>query len=412
MEIFKLIGSVMVDTADAEKSIQKTGEKAEGLGSKLADGAKTAGKWAMGLAAGAAAVGTAMIAAAKDTASTADEIDKASQRMKMDAESYQELAYAAQLSGVEMSTLEAAAKKLEGTDMNMDDAIAQIYALETAEERSAKAAELFGDSVAYKMTPLLNASAEDMANMTQEALDLGLVMGNDAVKNGAAMNDMFTKVESSIKMLKNGLLTELMPYVMEILQWVIDNMPKISATVHKVMDALIPIIKPILSGIMSLIQGFTALLDGDITGFVDGILQFLGGLGQAFLTIGQNIFTALWQGLVNVWNQIASWVSDKVNWLIDKLAFWRRGSGEMSGGESHAGGLPLVPYDNYPAMLHRGEAVMTAADTQGLLNAVQQIAENGGNGGTINITVQSVLDGRVIGESVTRYQNNKARAYA
>jgi len=43
---------------------------------------------------------------------------------------------------------------------------------------------------------------------------------------------------------------------------------------------------------------------------------------------------------------------------------------------------------------------------------VEKIAENGGNGAPINITVQSVLDGRVIGETVTRYQNNRARAYA
>ena len=187
MEIFKLIGSIMVDTAEAEKSIQKTGDKAEGLGSKLADGAKTAGKWALGVAGAAAAVGTAMIAAAKDTAETADTIDKASQRMKMDAESYQELAYAAQLSGVEMSTLERAAKKLEGTDLSMDDALDQIYALGTEEERAAKAAELFGESVAYQMTPLLNASAEDMAAMKEEAHSLGLVMGEDAVKNGAGL---------------------------------------------------------------------------------------------------------------------------------------------------------------------------------------------------------------------------------
>lgn len=412
MEIFKLIGSVMVDTADAEKSIQKTGDKAEGLGNKLADGAKTAGKWALGVAGAAAAVGTAMIAAAKDTAETADQIDKASQRMKMDAESYQELAYAAQLSGVEMSTLEKAAKKLEGTDLSMDEALDQIYALGTEEERAAKAAELFGESVAYQMTPLLNASAEDMEAMKQEARDLGLVMGNDVVKDGAALNDMFTKVESSIKMLKNGLLVELMPYVMQILDWVIKNIPKISATVKKVMDALMPIIKPILSGIMSLIEGFTSLLDGDIHGFIDGVLKFLGGLGQAFLNIGRSIFGFLWDGLVSVWNDIANWVADKVNWLIDKLAFWRRGSSEMENGNAHAGGLPYVPYDNYPALLHRGESVMTAADSQGLLAAVQKIAENGGSGGDINITVQSVLDGRVIGESVTRYQTNKARAMA
>ena len=412
MEIFKLIGSIMVDTAEAEKSIQKTGDKAEGLGSKLADGAKTAGKWALGVAGAAAAVGTAMVAAAKDTAATADTIDKASQRMKMDAESYQELAYAAQLSGVEMSTLERAAKKLEGTGLSMDDALEQIYALGTEEERAAKAAELFGESVAYQMTPLLNASAEDMAAMKQEARDLGLVMGEDAVKNGAALNDMFTKVDESLGALKNGLMAEFMPYIMDILQWVIDNVPKIAATVKKVMDMLMPIIKPILNGIMQLVEGFTALLDGDIHGFVDGILGFLGGLGQAFLEIGKTIFRALWDGLVSVWNSIANWVSDKVNWLIDKLAFWRRGSGEMEGGNAHAGGLPYVPYDNYPALLHRGESVMTAADSQGLLEAVKQIAQNSNGGGTFNITVQSVLDGRVIGESVTKYQTQKARAMA
>ena len=43
MEIFKLIGSVMVDTADAEKSISKTSDQAEGLGKKLSNGIKTAG---------------------------------------------------------------------------------------------------------------------------------------------------------------------------------------------------------------------------------------------------------------------------------------------------------------------------------------------------------------------------------
>ena len=120
-------------------------------------------------------------------------------------------------------------------------------------------------------------------------------------------------------------------------------------------------------------------------------------------------FGFLWDGLVSVWNDIANWVSDKVNWLIDKLAFWRRGSSEMDSGNAHAGGLPYVPYDNYPALLHRGESVMTAADSADLLANVKKIAANGGTG-PINITIQSVLDGRIIGESVTSYQRARARA--
>ena len=408
MEIFKLVGSVMVDTADAEKSISKTSDEAEGLGNKLAKGITTAGKWAAGVTAGAIAVGGAMLSAAKNTAAELDVIDKASQRMHITAESYQELAHAAGLSGVEMSTLEKAAKKLEGTDLSLDDAFDQIYSLGTAEERAAKAAELFGESVAYQMTPMLNASAEDMAAMRQEAHDLGLVMGNETVAEGAALNDMFSKVEASIGALKNGLLVELMPYVMQILQWVIDNIPRISKTVSTVMNAIIPIVKPILDGLMKLITGFGKLLDGDISGFFDGLLSFLGGLGSAFMNIGEMLFSALWDGLVSVWNGIATWVSDKVGWLADKLAFWRSGNDEM--GERHAGGLPYVPYDDYPALLHRGETVMTAADSQSLLENVRRIADNGGTG-NIQITVQSVLDGRVIGESVTSYQRSRARAY-
>ena len=439
MEIFKLVGSIMVDTADAEKSISKTSEEAEGFGNKLANGVKTAGKWAAGVAGAAVAVGGAMLKAAKDTASEMDAVDKASQRMKISAESYQELAHAANMSGVEMSTLEKAAKKLEGTGLNLDDALNEIYSLQTAEERAAKAAELFGDSVAYQMTPLLNESAEGMAAMRQEAHDLGLVMSEDAVKNGAALDDMFTKVESSISALKTSLVAEFMPYIMEILDWVTQNIPKITSTVKSVMNAILPIVKPILNAIMdmlpplmnaiekfmnwiipfiepivnsisSLVEGFISLINGDVEGFIDGMINFLTGIASTFFNIGESIFSFLWDGLASVWQSIRDWVVDKVNWLADKLAFWRKGSDSMDG-ESHAGGLPYVPYDNYPAMLHRGETVLTAADSQSLLSNIKKIAEGNGQQGPIYITVQSVLDGRVIGESVTQYQKAQARAY-
>ena len=126
MEIFKLFGSILVDTDQAEKSIQKTDDKALNLGKSLAKGAETAGKFGLTLAGGAAAAGTAMLAVANDTAKTADEIDKASIRMGISAESFQELRYAAEQSGVGIGDLEKAAKKLEGTDMNLDQAMEQI----------------------------------------------------------------------------------------------------------------------------------------------------------------------------------------------------------------------------------------------------------------------------------------------
>lgn len=65
MEIFKLFGSIFVDTKDAEKSISKTEGKAEGFASKLGTGIKTAAKWGTAVAAGAAAAGAGVIALSK-----------------------------------------------------------------------------------------------------------------------------------------------------------------------------------------------------------------------------------------------------------------------------------------------------------------------------------------------------------
>lgn len=419
MELFKLFGSILIDSAEAEKSISKTGQEAETMGSKLSEGIKTAGKWAAGVAAAAVAVGGAMVAAAKDAAGTLDVIDKGAQRMKISTDAYQELAHAADLSGVSMSTLEKAAKKLEGTDINFDEAIEQIYALEDANDRAAKAAELFGESVAYQMTPMLNASAEDMAAMRQEAHDLGLVMGEEAVANGAAMNDMFAKVEGSIDALKTSLITEFMPYVMEILQWVLDNMPQIQETVKSVMDAVWPLVKtvldlimqalpplmdaikrfldwimpylrPVIDAISGVVEGVIALINGDVEGFASSIVNLLTTLGESLLGIGEDMFNYLWQGLKNVWESISGWVGEKVSWLTDKLAFWKRGQSEMETDGSHASGLNYVPYDGYIAELHRGETILTAGQTQRMQQEAAAPAQAANSG---PISIQLTLDG-------------------
>ncbi|MCR1953006.1 phage tail tape measure protein [Clostridium sp. DSM 100503] len=64
MEIFKLFGSILVNNDEANKSISKTDEKAEGLGKRLIGGIGTAVKWggALAAAAGSAAIGLGTVA--------------------------------------------------------------------------------------------------------------------------------------------------------------------------------------------------------------------------------------------------------------------------------------------------------------------------------------------------------------
>lgn len=383
MEIFKLVGSIMVDSAEAQKSISKTGDQADGLGKKLSDGIKTAGKWALGVAGAAAAVGGAMLAAAKSTAENLDVIDKGSIRMGISTKSYQELAHAASLCGVEMSTMERAAKKLEGTGLNMDDALQQIMSITDEEERAAAAADLFGESVAYQMTPLLEAGADGLAAMRQEANDLGLVMSEEAVKGGAALNDSFTKITESVSALKNGIIVDLMPYIQQILDWVITNMPVIQNTIKRVVDAVMPIVKPVLDMLMKFLPDFL------------------------------NLFTSVMNAITPPLNWLVGVISDVLSGVFSLIEKGGSFLGSIFGGGSgskgsHAAGLPTVPYDGYQATLHRGETVLNANDTGKLMDMLNGSA--GGQSAPINITVQNILDGKVIGEYTYAYINRKERA--
>lgn len=70
LSIFSLMGSIFVDSSEAENSISKTEEKANKLSESFISGISTVGKWAAGFATAAAsaalAVGTAAISVAND----------------------------------------------------------------------------------------------------------------------------------------------------------------------------------------------------------------------------------------------------------------------------------------------------------------------------------------------------------
>ena len=104
--LFKLVGEVFVDTQNADKNLQKTGENAEKTGKSFTKAIGNVGKFVAGATAGAVAVGTAILGMTNKVSQQMDVVDKASQRMKISAESYQELAYASERCGVEMGVLE------------------------------------------------------------------------------------------------------------------------------------------------------------------------------------------------------------------------------------------------------------------------------------------------------------------
>ena len=67
LEIFRLVGSVFVDTDKANKSLKKTEKGAEGVGKKFLSVVAAAGKFAVGVVGAATAAGGAIVALAENT---------------------------------------------------------------------------------------------------------------------------------------------------------------------------------------------------------------------------------------------------------------------------------------------------------------------------------------------------------
>lgn len=316
LEIFKLVGSIFVDTDKANESLQKTDKKA----TSVAEGLGKAGQVAAGAAAaiGTAIIGTgtALVGMANDAAAAADEIDKASIRMNVSTDAYQELAYAAGQSGVEMATLEGAAKKLEGTDLNFDDAINQIMSLGTAEERSAMAADLFGEKIAYNLSPLIEQSGEDFDGLRNRAHELGLVMSETAVKTGVEYGDLSSDLKKSFEMLKTNLGSALFPVLNSVIKKLIEFMP----TLQEMGERLGPIASDFIEKLIPPLADMSAELLPIILDAVGEIIPLLAEITDQIVPVLVDVLKTLMPIAVQIVKDVLPVVLDLIKLLTPILA--------------------------------------------------------------------------------------------
>lgn len=359
MDIFKLVGSVFVDTDEANKSLSKTDEKAQGLGATMANAGKTVGKAALAIGAAAVGAGTAMVGMANNAAQAADEVDKGSLRMGVSTDYFQQLRYAAGQCGVEMNTMEAAAKKLEGTDLNMETAMQQIMSLTTEEERSAAAAELFGDKLAYQLSPILAGSGEDFQGLMDRANELGIVMSEDSVAAGVTLGDTMSDVQQSFQAVVAEVGVQVMPIIQQLLDWVLEHMPEIQdfiskamtvaqevfqkvgeiiawlaekfdqywpqikETVKTVVDAIKNIWETVLKPVVTQVWTFVKdMWERSLKPIFTGVVQFFKGIFSGDIK-------GAFQGLVNVikgiWNGLVEIIKRPVNVIIGVINGFIRG---------------------------------------------------------------------------------------
>lgn len=283
MSIFTLMGSVLVDSSEANKSISKTEKNAESLGSKLGKGIKTAAVWGAGLVAAAGAAAAGITALVSKTSEYADEVDKLSERTGIGVEELQKWKYAASQSGADISVLETGIKKLSGTmddaingnktatdsfkklgisvddlknksqEQIFDDIMASLADMEAGAERNALGNDLLGKSYT-ELLPLLNAGSEGMDELKERAAELGLVMSEDAVDAGVKLGDTWADVKSTFGALLMQIGGRFMPVLQTMLDWVMEHMPEIQSGFQIAFDVIGVIIDTGVGWIKNIIE--------------------------------------------------------------------------------------------------------------------------------------------------------------
>lgn len=265
MEIFKLFGSVFVDTEKANKSLDDTDKKAQGTGKNIGALIGTAAKVGAGVAAGVAAGATALFGLATQAADATSEIKDMADRAGTSAEHFQKLKYAAEMSGMSVEGLEKAMIKQQkafadanegakvqsaayerlGIDIQkvgssseaFDLVIAKLAGMTNETERNALANDIFGKSYA-DLTPLFNEGADGVEALKQKAVDLGLVMSNDAVAAGEEFGDNLETLKQSFGIIATKIGVEVLPIMQGLVDFLMDHMPQIQAVTSKAFDII------------------------------------------------------------------------------------------------------------------------------------------------------------------------------
>lgn len=318
----------VADVGDAAREAGEKAEKASGgwtvLKGTLADLAASAIKTA------ASAISDTAQEMITGAAEYGDTIDKMSQKMGMSSDAYQEWDFVLQHCGASIESLKPAMKTLATAAESGSDAFAQlgisqeqiagmsqeqlfdatIAGLQNVTDETQRtylAGKLLGRG-ATELGPLLNTSADDVADMRAQVHDLGGVMGSDAVKAAAAYQDSLQNMQYAFSGLKNNISGELLPTLTLIMDGVTKMLTgggdevaaavgdlvvslsgQLTAQAPRMMSVALTFIAALVTGLLSALPDLTGTSVELVGALLLGIAEQLPGIIVAAATAVQGI---------------------------------------------------------------------------------------------------------------------------
>jgi phage-related protein len=164
-------------------------------------------------------------------------------------------------------------------------------------------------------------------------------------------------------------------FIFALTDGLIDALPKL---IEKMPEIIVKIVKAIIDNLPKIIlagvQLILKLIEGivkSIPDIIKAILQLISDLITTFKNtdwakVGKDLIDEIWSGLKQSWTNVKTWFTDAWDSLFGNRSVDVNAKVNDNRGinGSHANGLSYVPYDGYIAELHRGERVLTAAETR------------------------------------------------
>lgn len=316
----------------------------------------TGGKAAIAIGA-VVAVGAAASKAAKamwdlgvDTMRAGDQIAKTSRQLGIDAEAYQEFAYAVGLGGASEKDFEAALRQLnkemeaaqsgnrrasdafralgvsmdEVRSMNVEemfvrlsDALSQV---DDAAARTRTTMTLFGEGGTKVATAIAGGSAE-LERLRKEARDAGYVLASDSLKKAEEANDNFTRAQLQLRGVARQLGVEVMPVVNDVLV-------EFVRLIRDNREDLAEFAKILGSGFST-----AAVVAAKAVGVVNAAVEIFGEGLKFWQNLFADVLTFTTDGILwasgslrDFLDKVPGWVTSALDAVRDKLETWFTGA--------------------------------------------------------------------------------------
>ena len=379
--------NILGDGSKLKGELDKSGKNVSSFSEKVGKIGKIA------TVAGAAVTG-AFAAIILKTAQAGDQFDKMSLRTGVAVEDLSALAYAADISGTDIGTLEKGLKgltkvmddasmgigegmeafelldiavmdsegKLRSTVDVLKEAATKISAIEDPTKQAALAMDLFGARAGPQLLPLLKAGEGGIEDLMNRAKELGITMSTEAATKAAEFTDRMTDLKGSLagagRTIGDTLIPAIIPMIEKVTEiigkvvaWTKEN-PELVATITKV-AAVVGVAAAVGGPILMLVSAFSAiapaialigtvatgpigLLIIAVTAIIavwknwDTIVEFVSGFVEKIIGFLTDLKDKAIEKVQGMIDKVFS-IFDKIKGIIDKVRGWGKSISEALG---------------------------------------------------------------------------------